>query len=139
MSAIHLRDLPYHDSDLLKTLTRKQPGEDLDASVVDLYWRFKVVSDRGCQEALSHQTGVLIVLLAGAFKPLPEDNLPPTVTQLYNDGSLRADDLVEVQYRGKPVQARFKSINGVGDIVVDIDGTERPIKADKVKAILTGA
>lgn len=123
------RDLDENVANVLRTLCALAPDAELPASVVSKYWHLKRISDRASGSQLSPEQLAIVVLLADEGKAAPSDTEVKFVPQLFMEGDITPGDKLDVTWRKKNHTGTFVGVTGDGQVVVEIDGSERTVPA----------
>lgn len=125
------RPIPDEHVAILRTLCHLGVADPLPEEIEHCYWQIKRLSDR-INMRVSHDDLKWIACLKGYGEALPKEG-EPTISELHRKGELKADDPLLVIWRKREIEAPFKRIAGDGQVVVEINGQERRVAADKVR------
>lgn len=127
------RPLPEIDANNIRTFLRLGETDPLPQNVLDLYWKFRHLRDRGGHSPTDSDVLAWIVLQAGEeVQPDPE---PDPLHEQIRKGLLPIESTIEVQWRNGQREAKYLAYSArTNEVSVILSGeaTERWLTLDRV-------
>lgn len=126
-------DIPEPDANRLRKLCGLEDFDAIPDKLEREYWMLKRLSDR-TGDAVTPSELKLLCHKLGYGKPLDRE-ANPTVVDLFRAGKLPRESAVQIWFRNSWRDGILKNVNGVGEVIVQIDGDpdERKMEANKVR------
>ncbi len=111
------RDIREDHSVWLHQALGMQVHELLPEKIVDKYWELKRIADRSSM-SLTQREVILMIWLLGGGRPTIEEDMPPTVLQMYRKGQVKKGDTVEVNWRDNWIKGELIEVTGNNELIV---------------------
>lgn len=124
------REIPESDSAVLHALCGLQASEPLPDKLQNRYWAAKFVCDRAPGYPVRNEF-VRICVECG-FGKQTENEMHPSVAQLWRRREIRAGQPVIVNWREKKVSGQLVGLDAVNQATVLIEGVERKVAVENI-------
>ena len=126
------RDINEYDAVRLKQFCGISPRDPLPKKVVDEYWAFKIINDRGGQAITLNDLAWMVRNAGCGAQTEREKN--PTPVDLWRQGKLKKGDSLTVKVGDKPQNAQLSRVTSKDEIYVVVAGEveERLVKVEQV-------
>lgn len=114
-------DMPERDKSMMLQMLGLKQDKNLPVKVNDTYWSIKRMAD-----SISHyftDSDLMWILVASGVAGEIPAKPGPTVVDLFNSGTIKANARVVVKWRGKPgVEASFQGVSSSGKVLIRFIG-----------------
>lgn len=120
MSSDNREMIENHRVLLLQTLGM-QAYEELPKKAEDEYWKLKRLFDRTGSIIRPSDLGMMCLTL-GYGKPTKDEQLPPTIADMWRKKQIKRDETIQVKWRDAWVDAAIKGVTGQNEVIAQVVG-----------------